>query len=434
MNGGGPGPRGGRFPNRGGRGGPMMNGGGPGPMMNGNRGGRDRMGSRRDPMFDERGRGRGRGRGGRGRDDYSFDGMGPRGRGREMGGRGMDRGGRGMGRRGRGREPELQPPDRNTAGRFAGLGGGGPRNGPGGYDNGPRYGGGGYNDRNGRGGNMYGGYDRRDNMRGGRGRGRGRRGPDWNPTGNMSKNAGMMHQAQAIAKFEKLPDWIKKFNKVQEKIIGDLCLGNDNVIVSPAGSGKSMALIIAAFYRLYTKKAPAHVMFICADHLHAETLTNVCLKLGAHVPDLTINKQVRGERYVQDRQLDAGRNIFICSPGKAIALCEDFQLKKARDKLINNLVSVNLFDADQLLAEPLLDRVQQTFRYIPTNINVNFVSNSYCQTMERNLKMLVSLESPKTKKHILDHNHDNLKFWFIFSEGSLKMTMLKELCKVNPYR
>merc|ERR1719242_302335 len=160
--------------------------------------------------------------------------------------RGMDRGGRGMGRRGRGREPELQPPDRNTAGRFAGLGGGGPRNGPG-------------------------GYDRRDNMRGGRGRGRGRRGPDWNPTGNMSKNAGMMHQAQAIAKFEKLPDWIKsgcsaetgnendavikKFNKVQEKIIGDLCLGNDNVIVSPAGSGKSVALIIAAFYRLYTKKA-----------------------------------------------------------------------------------------------------------------------------------------------------------------------------------
>merc|ERR1719242_2252682 len=459
----------GRFPNRGGRGGAVMNGGGPAPMMNGNRGGRDgRMGNRRgDPMFDERGRGRGRGRGGRGRDDYSFDSeMGPRGRGMDRGGRGMDRGGRGMdrggrgmdrdmgGRRGRGRQPELEAPQRNTSGRFATLGGGpGSRDNQGGYGDRARYSNGGGCGNNGRGYGRDDRYGRNDGMRGGRGRGRrGGRGYEghFTPTGNMSKNAGMMHQAQAIAKFEKLPDWIKsgcsaetgnendavikKFNKVQEKIIGDLCLGNDNVVVSPTGSGKSVALILAAFYRLYTKKAPAHVMFICADHLHAETLTNVCWKLGANVPDLNVNKQVRGARYVQDRMLDEGRNVFICSPGKAIALCEDFQLKKARDKLINNLVSVNLFDADQLLAEPLLDRIQQTFRYIPTNINVNFVSNSYCQTMEQNLKMLVSLDSPKTKKHILDHNHDNLKFWFIFSDGALKMTMLKELCKVNPYR
>jgi len=101
--------------------------------------------------------------------------------------------------------------------------------------------------------------------------------------------------------------------------------------------------------------------------------------------------------------------------------------------LISNLVSVNLFDADSLLMDPLVQRVQQTFRYIPTNINVNFVSNSQCKEMEKNMKLLVSLDSPETKKHILDHGHDNLKFWFIFSEANLRMTMLKELCKVNPY-
>jgi len=44
------------------------------------------------------------------------------------------------------------------------------------------------------------------------------------------------------------------------------------------------------------------------------------------------------------------------------------------------------------------------------------------------------LDSPKTKVHRLDHGHDNLKFWFIFSEANMRQTMLKELCKVNPYR
>merc|ERR1719474_2328488 len=312
------------------------------------------------------------------------------------------------------------------------------------------------------GGDMYGnrggrGYGGGRNMRGSdreRGRrGRGGRygGPEFNPTDNMANPmAGHSHQAQAISKFEKLPPWIKsggtketgnenepvikKLNKLQEKVFGDLCLGNDSVIISPAGSGKTVALILAGFYRLYTRKAPAHVMFICSDHLHAETLTRVALKLGEDVPDLRVNKQVRGVRPVSDRQMEEGRNLFICSPGKAISLCEDWNLKEARKKLISSLVSVNILDADTLLTPPLFERIQKTFRYIPTNINVNFASNSYCKLMERNLKLLVTLDSPKTKMHRLDHDHDNLKFWFIFSEANMRQTMLKELCKVNPYR
>jgi len=93
---------------------------------------------------------------------------------------------------------------------------------------------------------------------------------------------------------------------------------------------------------------------------------------------------------------------------------------------------VTIFDADTLLVNPMVQRVQSAFRYIPTNINVNIVSNSMCKELENNAKLLVTLDS--AKKHILDHDKDNFKFWFIFSEANLRQTMLLELCKVNPYR
>jgi len=421
---------------RGGRAG-QMNGGPPRDL-------RDQMG------YNDRGRGRG----GRGRDDYGPRRGGGRGRGRDDFDRGFND------------RRRMQPPPPNTSGRFANLRGDGPMRGFD-RDRGRGYGRDFGGDRGGRGGGRrdFGserggrGSGRRDfgSERGGRGSdyGRGRRGrggdnysDGFAPNRNYSKHAATSYQASAISKFEKLPNWIRsgcaratgnsgdpvitQLNALQEKAIGDLCLGNDSVLVSPAGSGKTVALILAAFYRLFTRKAPAHVVFICVDHLRAETVSRLCQKMGADVPDLIVNKQVRGSRFVTDRQLLQGRNVFICSPGKAIALCEDWQAGKARDKLISNLVSVNIVDGDSLLVDPLMARIGQTFKYIPTDINVNIASNSLCCDMEKNMALLVAME--KTKRHLLHHELSHLKFWFIFSDSNLRATMLKELCKVNPYR
>jgi len=127
--------------------------------------------------------------------------------------------------------------------------------------------------------------------------------------------------------------------------------------------------------------------------------------------------------------------VFVCSPGKAISLAEDYEAKSGRGELIQHLVAVTILDCDSLLTAPLFGKLQQTFKYIPTNINVNFVSNSYCLEMERNLAQLVSLEAPQTKQHLLHRDYDNLKFWFVFcGQRHLRVPMLAELVKVNPFR
>eukprot|EP01083_Nonionella_stella_P178504 630770_1 len=275
-----------------------------------------------------------------------------------------------------------------------------------------------------------------------KGRGRGRRGgdnyydPNFNPNKQISKYTGFSHVAQAITQFSQFPEWIqsgcafKSLNALQKEVMGDLCLGNDSVIVSSAGSGKSTAIILSSFYRLYTRKAPAHVLFIAVDHIHVELLRYYASKLGRDVPDLNIIEQIRGSRYIGNRQLTEGRNIFICSPGKAINLCENGQ-----NELTENLVSVSIFDCDTLLVDPLFGKLKNTFKWIPTNINVNFVSTSYCRFMEKNMAQLIDFESAQTKKHLLTNNYDNLCFWFVFcGDRSLRVPMLNELCKVNPYR
>jgi len=221
----------------------------------------------------------------------------------------------------------------------------------------------------------------------------------------------------------------KKFNPLQSKIIGDLCLGNDCIVVGSAGSGKTTAIVLSAFYRLYTKKAPAHALFIAADHIHALILQEFCRKLGEFVPDLRVVDQVRGSRFVNQRMLEEGRNVFICTPGKAVGLCET-----GRNALTENLVSVSIFDGDSLLVDPLFNKLKQTFKWIPQNINVNIVSCSTCTTMQKNMGALLDLSSSKTKKYNFT-KMDNLKFWFIFcGQRRLRVPMLVELCKVNPYR
>eukprot|EP01083_Nonionella_stella_P309274 1094631_1 len=66
------------------------------------------------------------------------------------------------------------------------------------------------------------------------GRGRGRK-------QSKRQYTAFMHVAQAINQFQQFPVWIrngcpvKSFNSLQKRVMGDLCLGNNSVIVSSAG-------------------------------------------------------------------------------------------------------------------------------------------------------------------------------------------------------
>eukprot|EP01084_Bolivina_argentea_P092433 166284_1 len=170
-----------------------------------------------------------------------------------------------------------------------------------------------------------------------------------------------------------------------------------------------------------------HIIFIAVDRLHVEILKAETVRLSEYVPGLKVIKQIPGSSWT-NVQFSEGRNIFICSPGKAINLCEN-----GKNYLIKKLLSVSVFDSDTLLVNRLWLKIKRLFKWIPTDIHVNFVSNSICEEMKMNIKQLINYTSPNTKKHILN-DYDNLKFWWVScGERYYRLPMLNQLCKMNPY-
>lgn len=242
-----------------------------------------------------------------------------------------------------------------------------------------------------------------------------------------------LRRGRAISKWIQATDWTRYdinrslFGKLQRTVIPDLCQGNDSIVVAPPGSGKSISVILASMQRLHVRKAPCHILFVAVDHVHVETLHDECIEFrNMYFPKLMIYEQVRGSPHFKESKFQEGQNIFICSPNRAIEIC-GFARK--------DLVSVNIFDSDILLVEPSWTGMKSLFKYIPSNININFISNSYCLEVDKTIEQLIDFDSDDTKKHLLTNNYDNLKFWFIYcGQRNLRLPILQELCKVNPYK
>eukprot|EP01084_Bolivina_argentea_P270511 459995_1 len=211
-------------------------------------------------------------------------------------------------------------------------------------------------------------------------------------------------KAITIDKLNDFPDWIhrgytdvkgvySKLNELESTIMSDLCLGNDSIITSQKNTANT-AIIMSSFYRLFTKKADANVILICVDNVKVEILKNLCGQLGKYVPDLNIYTQ-RSE-FLKDRRLifPKTRNVFICLSEDAHIICSN-----ALARAMEDLVTVTVFDCDSLLIQPLWEKLKDAFRWIPTNVNANFVSQSMCSDMERHLKQLIFFNNIKTKKY-----------------------------------
>lgn len=214
------------------------------------------------------------------------------------------------------------------------------------------------------------------------------------------------------------------FNEMQTKIADDL-LDYNSVIVSPAGSGKTISVISSIFYHLHAAKAPAHAILLCADELRCKMLYQCCLKLKY---PLNVNVYtLHGDN--QDEQLAEGKNIFICW------VSGDLPWILQRDFVGSELVSMTIFDADTLMVTPRWKETDNVLRDIPMETErikpliFQIVSNSYCKEMDQNIK---SLKLDNLKMHKLDYNHEHLKFWFVFHEMHLRRVMFQELCKAIP--
>jgi len=219
---------------------------------------------------------------------------------------------------------------------------------------------------------------------------------------------------------------IKKWRPAQEKGLPLLTKGEDTIVLSPAGSGKSSLLSIAALYRLYVRKDPAHVIVMCGTDSHCTHLHHFIERLGQDVPDLTV--KALGERrmdMMRGYDFSRGRNIYI---GTARAMCD--LLRNASKDLTNNITAVYLLDCDTVLGSEDWESTKENFGKIPQGIPCGLFSNSWCKAVADVAKVIVE------KPTMIDFRKEqNFNHWFTSVRvGVNREEVLSVFCKLNPYK
>merc|ERR1712228_791254 len=219
---------------------------------------------------------------------------------------------------------------------------------------------------------------------------------------------------------------ISQFNEIQKNVMNDLCVGRDTVIVSPPGSGKTMAIILSSIYRMCQSEHLNLTVFIAVDHIHSTLIQSLTEKLTAHIPSIQIvNKHKKRKKKGKEKY------FTILTPGKAVNLFENV----LNDNINLHMSSLTVFDSDSVwIEDSLLIKVDKLFEYIPQSVSLNFVSNSYSIQMEQNMKQILLDRYELFTTHFLGQ-YDCFKFWKVtIDENKKRMNTLMQILQTNPFK
>ena len=223
------------------------------------------------------------------------------------------------------------------------------------------------------------------------------------------------------------------FNELQEAVMGDLCAGNDAIIVGSAGIGKSTAIVLSSMYRLMTTQSlKTNILIFVGSPAHARWFKKMCIKMGKNIKDFHVRVTRNSKGAIESKKWEElfhrGRkiHIFVHSDPKIV------EMLLQRPQIRKYLLSVHIFDADAVLVEPKMSKFKSFFDWLPDGVNLNFISQSFCAQMDENIKKM----SPNASKHIFDNEHyQHVNFWFVVNEAdNAPISALSQLCKINPFK
>lgn len=221
---------------------------------------------------------------------------------------------------------------------------------------------------------------------------------------------------------------ISQFNEVQKKVMADLCNAKDAVIVSPPGTGKTVAIILSSIYRLlHSDNMDQTILFVAIDTMHVSIIRSLCKQFTAHIPNMNVLSQFSP----QEKFEITGKNICICTAGRTLNFFENVV-----DESKCNLCSLVIFDADALWVDhSLVDKIKKIFSYIPAQgVSFHFISNSYSIKMEQNMKAVLHDRYQNSIKHFL-RQHDCFKYWRVdIDQNTKRMQKFLQILEQNPFK
>lgn len=161
---------------------------------------------------------------------------------------------------------------------------------------------------------------------------------------------------------------------IQQRAIVPVTQGGDVVAQAPSGQGKTGAFTIGVLQRVDPTKAACQVLMISPTRPLAQQTFEVVTEIGRFMVQNNKDNGVKsagamfiGGTEIRDDLRHAQANNFYCAvgtPGRLLDLIERGTLR------MEDLKSIVLDEADDLLSSGFQDQIHDIFKYIPRDIQV----------------------------------------------------------------
>lgn len=160
----------------------------------------------------------------------------------------------------------------------------------------------------------------------------------------------------------------EKPSAVQQRAIHPIVQGNDVIVQSQAGTGKTCVFSVGSIQSLDLSLREPQVLILSPTRELAEQSQKVTAALGDYM-NVQVHACIGGKSLSDDiRRLDHGVHIVSGTPGRVYDMIQRMHL---RTRSIHMLI---LDEADEMLTHGFKDQVYDIYRYLPCNIQCIIVS------------------------------------------------------------
>ena len=202
--------------------------------------------------------------------------------------------------------------------------------------------------------------------------------------------------------------------KVQEVVIPKALKGENIIVSSATGSGKTHSFLVPIINNLdFNEKLEA--IIIAPTRELARQIYNFANEFKQFYPSLIVKNFISGVDYSRDlKSMNNGANIIIATPGKLNSLLKDSSIN------LSTIKTLVLDEADMLMEQGFIEDIESIINKCSVKPQIEVFSATISKRVESFLKKFIDADYTLTLKdetptsstvnHYLINNYNNKKF------------------------
>ena len=159
----------------------------------------------------------------------------------------------------------------------------------------------------------------------------------------------------------------KRPSEIQAIAIGAIRDKSNRHVIAQAqsGTGKTGAFSIGVLSKIDTSVKTTQALILAPTRELATQIYNFFYEIGSRIHGLNVQLFIGGQRVAENQERAATHpHVCICTPGRALDLINSGHLR------VEDLKSIVLDEADQMLSDNFLDQVQEIMEYIQEHTQI----------------------------------------------------------------